>query len=178
MFCQYQLDQPTLSKNRMVYHHTMPHLVLSNEWEDDRPDSQFALDVPLETRPINTAKTSHFWEIIIKKKTKMKNKSNHCTVWQGGQTTSLICATADATSASPMSSNSINSNSVRDNASCDFTKTKKRGKKIIIKHHYSLANPKENLIKTDMKRAKRIIEINESATQRREACLEYWTQRS
>lgn len=50
------------------------------------------------------------------------------TVWQGGHTTSLICAIADVTSAIPTSNNSINSNSVRDNASCELKTNKQINK--------------------------------------------------
>lgn len=37
VFCQFLLDQPTLSKHQTVYHSTRLHPNLSNEWEDDQP---------------------------------------------------------------------------------------------------------------------------------------------
>lgn len=52
VFCQFLQDQPTLSKHQMVYHHTRPHPILSNELEDDRPNSHCVLAVPSEATPI------------------------------------------------------------------------------------------------------------------------------
>jgi len=71
VFCQFLLDQPTLSKHRKVYRRTRLHPNLSNEWEDDRPESRCVLAAPAVVTPI-TVSPKHS---IISEQTG-KNNSN------------------------------------------------------------------------------------------------------
>lgn len=55
VFCQFLLDQPTLSKHQKVYRRTRLHPNLSNEWEDDRPKSRCVLAAPAVVTPITVS---------------------------------------------------------------------------------------------------------------------------
>lgn len=66
VFCQFLLDQPTLSKHRMVYHRTRLHPTLSNEWEDDQPSSRCVPAAPSEVTPSTVLFTTRFSKSRIK----------------------------------------------------------------------------------------------------------------
>jgi len=81
VFCQFLLDQPTLSKHQKVYRRTRLHPNPSNEWEDDRPNSRCVLAAPAVVTPITVSpKHSIISEQIGKNNKRGKKECRICTV--------------------------------------------------------------------------------------------------
>ena len=65
VFCQFLQDQLTLSKHQKVFHHIIPHLILSDVWGDVRRSTHFGCAAPARIMPTHRCQMKKNESIIL-----------------------------------------------------------------------------------------------------------------